>query len=376
MKTNELTAFLERAIKIQAASDIFIVPMLPPSMRVNNLMVRDSDNKLLPSDTQETITEIYKLAGRHMETLLKNGDDDFSFSLPGLSRFRVSAYKQRGTLSAVIRVIPFGLPDHTVLGIPDNIMALDRIKKGLVLVTGPAGSGKSTTLACMIDDINRNEEKHIITLEDPLEFLHRHNKSIVSQREINVDTDSYATALRAALRQSPDVILLGEMRDYETIQIAMTAAETGHLVFSTLHTLGSANAIDRIIDVFPPAQQGQIRMQLSMVLQAVVSQQLVPTVDGKLTPAFELMAVTPDISTMIRDNKIHLVNGKETISMDNDLLKLYQEGKIAKEVALRHAVNESELSEKIARSDSLTSQPSEDNEPEGPNRRGIFAKKR
>lgn len=376
MKTNELTAFLERAIKIQAASDIFIVPMLPPSMRVNNLMVRDSDNKLLPSDTQETITEIYKLAGRHMENLLKNGDDDFSFSLPGLSRFRVSAYKQRGTLSAVIRVIPFGLPDHTVLGIPDNIMALDRIKKGLVLVTGPAGSGKSTTLACMIDDINRNEEKHIITLEDPLEFLHRHNKSIVSQREINVDTDSYATALRAALRQSPDVILLGEMRDYETIQIAMTAAETGHLVFSTLHTLGSANAIDRIIDVFPPAQQGQIRMQLSMVLQAVVSQQLVPTVDGKLTPAFELMTVTPDISTMIRDNKIHLVNGKEAISMDNDLLKLYQEGKITKEVALRHAVNEGELSEKIARSDSLTSQPSEDNEPESSNRRGIFAKKR
>lgn len=375
MKTNELTAFLERAIKIQAASDIFIVPMLPPSMRVNNLMVRDSDNKLLPSDTQETITEIYKLAGRHMENLLRNGDDDFSFSLPGLSRFRVSAYKQRGTLSAVIRVIPFGLPDHTVLGIPDNIMALDRIKKGLVLVTGPAGSGKSTTLACMIDDINRNEEKHIITLEDPLEFLHRHNKSIVSQREINVDTDSYATALRAALRQSPDVILLGEMRDYETIQIAMTAAETGHLVFSTLHTLGSANAIDRIIDVFPPAQQGQIRMQLSMVLQAVVSQQLVPTVDGKLTPAFELMTVTPDISTMIRDNKIHLVNGKEAISMDNDLLKLYQEGKISKEVALRHAVNESELSEKIARSDS-SSQPSEDNEPEGNNRRGIFSKKR
>lgn len=375
MKTNELTAFLERAIKIQAASDIFIVPMLPPSMRVNNLMVRDSDNKLLPSDTQETITEIYKLAGRHMENLLRNGDDDFSFSLPGLSRFRVSAYKQRGTLSAVIRVIPFGLPDHTVLGIPDNIMALDRIKKGLVLVTGPAGSGKSTTLACMIDDINRNEEKHIITLEDPLEFLHRHNKSIVSQREINVDTDSYATALRAALRQSPDVILLGEMRDYETIQIAMTAAETGHLVFSTLHTLGSANAIDRIIDVFPPAQQGQIRMQLSMVLQAVVSQQLVPTVDGKLTPAFELMTVTPDISTMIRDNKIHLVNGKEAISMDNDLLKLYQEGKISKEVALRHAVNESELSEKIARSDS-SSQPSEDNESEGNNRRGIFSKKR
>ncbi|MCI8311762.1 MAG: PilT/PilU family type 4a pilus ATPase [Lachnospiraceae bacterium] len=376
MKTNELTAFLERAIKIQAASDIFIVPMLPPSMRVNNLMVRDSDNKLLPADTQETITEIYKLAGRHMENLLRNGDDDFSFSLPGLSRFRVSAYKQRGTLSAVIRVIPFGLPDHTVLGIPDNIMALDRIKKGLVLVTGPAGSGKSTTLACMIDDINSNEEKHIITLEDPLEFLHRHNKSIVSQREINVDTDSYATALRAALRQSPDVILLGEMRDYETIQIAMTAAETGHLVFSTLHTLGSANAIDRIIDVFPPAQQGQIRMQLSMVLQAVVSQQLVPTVDGKLTPAFELMTVTPDISTMIRDNKIHLVNGKEAISMDNDLLKLYQEGKITKEVALRHAVNESELSEKIARNDSSASQPSETSEPEGSNRRGIFAKKR
>lgn len=376
MKTQELTSFLERAVKEHAASDIFIVPMLPPSMRVNNVMVKDSDTKLFPEDTQETITEIYKFAGRHMEYLMKNGDDDFSFSLSGLSRFRVSAYKQRGTLSAVIRVIPFGLPDHTTLGIPDNIMALDRIKKGLVLVTGPAGSGKSTTLACMIDDINRNEEKHIITLEDPLEFLHRHNKSIVSQREINVDTDSYTTALRAALRQSPDVILLGEMRDYETIQIAMTAAETGHLVFSTLHTLGSANAIDRIVDVFPPAQQGQIRVQLSMVLQAVVSQQLVPTVDGKLTPAFELMTVTPDISTMIRDNKIHLVNGKEAISMDNSLLKLYQEGTITKEVALRHAVNEGELSDKIARSEAAASGSPREEEAEHSERRGLFAKKR
>ena len=213
-------------------------------------------------------------------------------------------------LQKAVPWITFSLPDPAALGIPENVMALDRFSKDLVLVTGSAGSGKSTTLACMIDDINRNFEKHIVTLEDPLEFLHQHKKSIISQREINVDTESYVSALRAVLRQSPDVILLGEMRDYETIQIAMTAAETGHLIFSTLHTIGSANTIDRIIDVFPPSQQRQIAVQLSMVLQAVVSQHLVPTVHGTLVPAFEIMTVTPAIRNMIRDNKIPQIDGE------------------------------------------------------------------
>lgn len=233
-------------------------------------------------------------------------------------------------------------------------MALDRFSKDLVLVTGSAGSGKSTTLACMTDDINRNFEKHIVTLEDPLEFLHQHKKSIISQREINVDTESYVSALRAVLRQSPDVILLGEMRDYETIQIAMTAAETGHLIFSTLHTIGSANTIDRIIDVFPPSQQRQIAVQLSMVLQAVVSQHLVPTVHGTLVPAFEIMTVTPAIRNMIRDNKIPQIDGiiysssgQDMISMDSSLANLYKEGTITRETALTYASNPDMLSRKL-----------------------------
>lgn len=188
----------------------------------------------------------------------------------------------------MIRVITFQLPDYTALGIPPYIINSTASGSGMILITGPAGSGKSTTLACMIDHINQTRDAHIITLEDPLEFLHRHKRSIVSQREIHVDTENYVTALRAALRQSPDVILLGEMRDYETINVAMTAAETGHLLLSTLHTIGAANTIDRIIDVFPPSQQRQIAIQLSTVLNAVVSQQLLPTVDGGMVPALRL----------------------------------------------------------------------------------------
>lgn len=348
------TNILQRAIE-RNASDIFIVAGLPASMRVNNAMVKDNDQRLLPGDTERIISQIYGLADhRSMDRLLETGDDDFSFAIPGMSRFRVSAYKQRGALSAVIRIITFSLPEPSTLGIPDNIMSLDRFSKGLVLVTGPAGSGKSTTLACMIDDINKNMDKHIITLEDPLEFLHQHKRSIVSQREISVDTKSYVTALRAALRQSPDVILLGEMRDYETIQVAMTAAETGHLIFSTLHTIGSANTIDRIIDVFPSSQQRQIAVQLSMVLKAVVSQQLVPTVDGMLVPAFEVMTVTPAIRNMIRDNKIPQIDGivyssasDEIISMDSSLANLYSQGRITRDTALAYATNPEMLSKKI-----------------------------
>lgn len=349
-----LKEILEQAIE-QEASDIFLVAGLPVSFRKQGVITRLNDTKLLPNDTEALLTEIYSQAGnRDLAPLHQIGDDDFSFAIPGLSRFRVSAYKQRGALSAVIRIITFHLPDTKELGIPEHVIHLGDSGKGMVLVTGSAGSGKSTTLACIIDEINKTQQKHIITLEDPLEFLHRHDQSIVSQREINVDTQNYVTALRAALRQSPDVILLGEMRDYETINVAMTAAETGHLLLSTLHTIGAANTIDRIIDVFPANQQRQIAVQLSMVLNAVVSQQLVPTVDGKVVPALEIMTVTPAIRNMIRDGKVHQIDGliysstkEDMISMDSSLLKLFKDGRITKDTALKYATNPEMLIRKL-----------------------------
>lgn len=346
--------YLQKAVELNA-SDVFIVAGLPVSMRINGKIENLPGGMLRPEDTRLFVEEIYELAdNRSLEDFIQSGDDDFSFAVPGLSRFRVNAYKQRGALSAIVRVITFSLPDPHALGIPEKIIGFSGLSKGLVLISGPAGSGKSTTLACMIDHINRNFDKHIITLEDPLEFLHRHNRSIVSQREINVDTESYVTALRASLRQSPDVILLGEMRDFETIQVAMTAAETGHLIFSTLHTIGAANTIDRIIDVFPPSQQRQIAVQLSMVLQAVVTQQLVPSVDGGMVPAFEIMTVTPAIRNMIRDNKIPQIDGllqssanDDLVSMDSWLLRLYRDGQISADTALAYAANGEMMRKKI-----------------------------
>ncbi len=349
-----LRTILEQAIA-EKASDVFIVSGLPVSFQKESVIGRINDEKLLPPETESLLTEIYQHAGnRDLNILSDNGDDDFSFAIQGLSRFRVSAYLQRGAMSAVIRIITFNLPDFKTLGIPEYIIHLGDAGKGMVLVTGPAGSGKSTTLACIIDQINKNQKKHIITLEDPLEYLHRHDNSIVSQREISVDTDSYVTALRAALRQSPDVILLGEMRDYETINVAMTAAETGHLLLSTLHTIGAANTIDRIIDVFPASQQRQIAVQLSMTLSAVVSQQLVPTVDGGVAPALEIMTVTPAIRNMIRDNKVHQIDGiiyssmkEDMISMDGSLLNLCKAGTISRDIALKYASNPEMLGKKL-----------------------------
>ena len=250
--------------------------------------------------------------------------------------------------------------DKRDLGFPeDELKKFDHIlshPNGLILVTGPTGSGKSTTLASLIDVINKERNEHIITLEDPLEFLHRHKKSIVSQREVSSDTESYKVALRASLRQSPNVILLGEMRDYETINIAMTAAETGHLVFSTLHTLGAANAVDRIIDVFLANQQRQIIVQLASVLNAVVSQQLLPDKEGKLIPAFELMTVNRAIKNMIRDNKVHQIDGligssgqEKMFSMDFYITKLYKEGRITRETAIDYATAPELMAQKLGK---------------------------
>ncbi|MCI8466160.1 MAG: PilT/PilU family type 4a pilus ATPase [Lachnospiraceae bacterium] len=339
----------------QGASDIFIVVGRPLSIKVNGVLQELTDTKILPADAKEFIEKIYELEGhRDIKHLTDTGDDDFSFAIRGVSRFRVSVYRQRGSLAAVVRVITFELPKPSEIGIGPEVLALSDYSKGLVLVTGPAGSGKSTTLASIIDRINETREGHIITLEDPLEYLHSHKKSIVSQREVGLDTGSYLSALRAALRQSPDAILLGEMRDYETIQVAMTAAETGHLVLSTLHTIGAANTIDRIIDVFPPEQQRQIAVQLATVLRSVVSQQLVPTVEGKQVPVFERMTVTPAIRNIIRESKFHQIDGMvyaagggDMFSMDSSLLKLYKSGKITSDTALRYASNRDMLSKKL-----------------------------
>lgn len=345
--------FLTETTK-QGASDLFIVAGRPLSYKKGGKLLVINDERVMPDATDALVTEIYKLANRNITRLRQTGDDDFSFAIQGLSRYRVSTYVQRGSLAAVIRVITFTLPDPHALGIPAQVIGLSELKKGLVLVTGPAGSGKSTTLACIIDQINRTMEKHIITLEDPLEYLHRHQKSIISQREVSSDTASYTVALRAALRQSPDVILLGEMRDYETISIAMTAAETGHLVLSTLHTLGAANTIDRIIDVFPSSQQRQIAVQLASVLQAVVSQQLLPAADGGVTAAFELMTATTAVRNMIRENKIHQIDGliyssstDGMFSMDASLQKLCKTGRITRDEALAHSTNPDMLAKKL-----------------------------
>ena len=350
----ELENLLRVAVE-REASDIFIIGGLNPTFRRSGAIIHTGEERLLPPDTQRLLEQTYALADhRSMERLLQQGDDDFSFSIPGLSRFRVSAFRQRGSLSAVIRVIRFVLPDYQQLGIPDAVMRLADARQGMVLVAGTAGSGKSTTLACIIDRINKTRQTHIITLEDPLEYLHRHDKSIVTQREIGQDTVSYVKALRAALRQSPDIILLGEMRDYETIDVAMTAAETGHLLFSTLHTIGAANTIERIIDVFPANQQRQITVQLASVLSAVVSQQLVPTVEGTLVPAFEIMTVNPAIRAMIRDGKVHQIDAmlygsarEAMLSMDQSLLRLYQRCLITRETALAYATNPEMLQKRL-----------------------------
>jgi twitching motility protein PilT len=336
---------LEMATK-NAASDIFVVAGRPLTYKSKGAIESLDQKAMLPKDTFEFVSALYTISGRDISHFENCGDDDFSFALPGVSRFRVSTFKQRGSYSAVIRVISFDLPDPKALMIPDTVMNLANTNRGMVLVTGPAGSGKSTTLACIIDKINHEREDHIITLEDPLEFLHRHHKSIVTQREISTDTESYLTALRAALRQSPDVILLGEMRDYETINTAVTAAETGHLIFSSLHTIGAANTIDRIIDVFPASQQHQICIQLASVLQAVISQKLLPSTTGGMIPAFEIMVLNPAIRNLIRERKVHQIDGiiytsssDNMISMDTSIFNLYKAGVIDRHTAVSEAVN-------------------------------------
>ncbi len=328
------------------ASDIHITVGVPPILRIDGVLEYFGEKILYPEDTERLVKEI--LDERQIEELQLRGEIDTSYSSPGIGRFRVNAYKQRGSYAMALRIIPLKIPTMEELGLPTVVKDLARLPRGLILVTGPTGSGKSTTLASMINLINEERNCHILTLEDPIEYLHKHNKSIVNQREIGLDSNSFASALRAALRQDPDVILVGEMRDLETISIALTAAETGHLVLSTLHTIGAAKTIDRVVDVFPPHQQQQIRVQLASVMQAIISQQLLPKANGEgRIAAFETMIATPAIRNLIREEKIHQIDtviqtskkqGMQT--MDNSLLELYQKGLISRETVLSQAVNQ------------------------------------
>ncbi len=342
MNLNEI---LTTAIQ-KGASDIFIIAGIPVTYKIKGVQDRQGGSIMKPDDINVVIDEIYVTGRRAKTNLDMNNDDDFSFSIRDLGRFRVNVFRQRGSLAAVIRVIRFGVPDPALLGIPESVLSLADNKTGLVLVTGAAGSGKSTTLACMIDRINRSREAHIITMEDPLEYLHSHKKSIVSQREIFIDTPGYLESLRSALRESPDVILLGEMRDFDTISSAITAAETGVLLFSTLHTSSAANTINRIVDVFPANQQVQVRGQLAQLIKGVVCQQLVTSVDGHLIPVFEVMKSTPAIHNMIREGKLHQLesamqaaSADGMVTMDSSLLDLYNKGQISKDTLLSSCNN-------------------------------------
>ena len=359
----KLQEILEQAVRDEDVSDVFLVAGLPVTMKRSGRQVRVEETMLMPKDIDSLVEQIYTEGRRTKARLERGEDDDFSLSVsrrvdengtfPG-GRFRVNVFRQRGSLAAVIRVIRFELPDAAKLGISEEVLSLaddkgDRNNKngGLVLVTGAAGTGKSTTLACMIDRVNSSRDCHIITMEEPIENIHRHKKAIVTQREISIDTPGYLEALRSALRESPDVILLGEMRDYDTISAALIAAETGVLVFSTLHTNSAADTINRIVDVFPDKEQA--RTQLAQVLKAVVCQQLVPATmkDGEgnsvRIPVYEIMKATDAIQNMIRENKVNQLNSAMQsgandgmCTMDGNLIRLCQEGKITKSTALKY----------------------------------------
>lgn len=342
-----------RTAKDAGASDVHITVGIPPKMRVNGNLVTMNYAKMMPADTLSVLLEIMSESQR--ERFEERGEYDMSFSIPELGRYRVNAYKQRGSVALALRLVGTKVPSPESLGVPESVINLYERKRGLILVTGPTGSGKSTTLAAIIDKINNNRDAHVITLEDPIEYLHQHKIAMVNQREIGLDSQNYANALRAALREDPDVILVGEMRDFETISVAITAAETGHLVLSTLHTIGAASTVDRVIDVFPPHQQQQIRVQFANVLEAVISQQLIPTMDGRgRVAAFEVMHANHAVRNLIREGKSHqLVSVMQTnrkmgmVTMDESITQLFYEGKIDREMAIQFAQDPDGMQNKI-----------------------------
>lgn len=326
----EIREILEIA-KSMEASDIHLIVGKAPIFRVHGEIVElQNGERMMPEDAQRLIYTI--LNDAQQKAFEEKKELDFSFGINTLGRYRANIHMQRGTVAAAIRTITTDIPDLSTLGLPKSVEQFANVNNGLVLVTGPTGSGKSTTLAAIIDRINTNTAQHIITVEDPIEYLHRHKKSVVEQREIKTDTESFASALKYAMRQDPDVILIGEMRDLETIEAALTAAETGHLVFATLHTNDAAQTIDRIVDVFPTNQQEQIRLQLSVSLKGVVAQQLIPRIDKKgRVLAVEVLVGTPAVGNLIREAKTHQIYSMiETgarfgmKSMESSLKELYE----------------------------------------------------
>lgn len=330
----------------QKASDLHLTVGIPPTLRVSGKLIHLDLPKLQSEDTIEIIGQLLEGKPVLTEKFRERGEVDFSYALYSVGRFRVNVYKQRGSWAAALRLIGVEIPTMEELGLPRTIFEkLSDYKRGLILVTGPTGSGKSTTLASMINYMNHTRQEHILTLEDPIEYLHRHKGCMINQREIGFDSNSYANALRAALREDPDIILVGEMRDQETIATAITAAETGHLVLSTLHTIGAPQTIDRIIDVFPPHQQQQIRVQLANILKSVISQQLVPRCDTKgRCVALEMMISNAAIANLIREEKTHLIYSQiqtgslaGMVTMDASLVRHYKEGRISLELATQYA---------------------------------------
>ena len=337
----------------QNASDIHMTVGIPPTVRTDGALKSLGGDKLKPEDTKAIALDL--LSEQLYRQLEQTGEVDLAYSVPNMGRFRVNVFMQRGSIALAARILNIEIPTPQSLGIPASVIDVTKKQRGLVLVTGPTGSGKSTTLASLINLLNENYPYHIITLEDPIEYLHRHKKSIVNQREMGSDTGSYATGLRAALREDPDVILVGEMRDLETISIAVTAAETGHLVFSTLHTVGAANTIDRIIDVFPPHQQQQIRTQLADVLVSVVSQQLIMHKTGKgRCAAIEVMHVNAAIRNLIREAKTYQIptvmqtNKKAGMqTMEDAICDLYAKNLISSADAMRYAQDVAYVSKRL-----------------------------
>ncbi|MCL2165052.1 MAG: type IV pilus twitching motility protein PilT [Oscillospiraceae bacterium] len=342
---NSLEYLLEYATG-KNATDLHIGVGIAPLIRVGSILeVIPGASVVMPQIANVHVKAL--VDDKRMEQLMTAGEIDFSFSRPGLGRFRANIYRQRNTYGIAIRSLPFNIPPFETLGLPSVIKNFTKKNKGLILATGATGSGKTTTLASLVNIVNSERSCHIITIEDPIEYLHRHNKSFVCQREIGSDTHSFSSALRAALREDPDVIMVGEMRDAETISIALTAAETGHLVFSSLHTIGAAKTIDRIIDVFPPNQQTQVKSQLATVLEGVVSQQMLPNKDNTgICVACEVMIVNNAIRNLIREGKPHQINsiiqtstniGMQT--MESSLADLTLSGRITQDDAMLRATD-------------------------------------